>query len=334
MRNCDNPLISVIVPVYNTEQYLPKCIKSILNQTYRNIELILVDDGSTDGSGKICDEYARMNSHVTAIHKENGGQASARNVGLDLAKGSIISFVDSDDFIETDMLECLYSQLQSSNNQISMCGRFNVNEETNSKSEFFTLAHLNSWEKTEAIKRFLLSDKIDGSPCDKLIPKELIGSVRFPVGYICEDIPFIYEVLKKCDCVRHIGLPKYNYVQRNGSTSKPLEISEKERGMILYPEAIRADVITNFPDLKNEADYFYLSRCLIFQEWKRRSLKSDPSQKKNLENLKREYSIIADNPYFSARTKMKALIYKCGFSSLYLAWRMIRDYAKTIIPSS
>ena len=114
-------LISIIVPVYNVEQYLDDCLISIINQTYKNIEIILIDDGSTDKSGKICDEYAKKDSRIIVIHKENGGVSSARNAGLRIAKGAYIGFVDPDDWIAEDMYEVLYSNAKKYDADVSVC---------------------------------------------------------------------------------------------------------------------------------------------------------------------------------------------------------------------
>lgn len=122
--------ISVIVPVYNVEKYLDKCVQSILNQTYENIELVLIDDGSTDGSSKICDKYGKIDSRVKVIHKENGGLSSARNRGIDEAVGKFITFIDSDDYIHHQMLEILYEGIIKNKSDISICEyrRFDENE--------------------------------------------------------------------------------------------------------------------------------------------------------------------------------------------------------------
>ena len=121
-----NNLISIIVPIYNVEKYLKKCIDSIINQTYKNLEIILVDDGSPDNCGKICDEYAKKDNRIKVIHKENGGVSSARNVGVENATGEYIGFVDSDDYIEKDMYEVLINNLKKENADISIISNYEV----------------------------------------------------------------------------------------------------------------------------------------------------------------------------------------------------------------
>ena len=125
-----NELISVIVPVYNVEEYLPKCIESIINQTYKNLEIILVDDGSTDNSGRICDEYAKKDDRIIVFHKENGGLSDARNCGIDAATGDWVQFVDSDDYIHQTMVEKMYSSCKRNQTKLAVCGRVDVNAET------------------------------------------------------------------------------------------------------------------------------------------------------------------------------------------------------------
>ena len=124
----DKPLISVIVPVYNTEKYLYRCVESICNQTYRNLEIILVDDGSTDGSGAICDQLSGEDDRIRVIHKENEGASAARNTGLDLAKGEYIGLVDSDDYISTDMYEKLFELLQGAKAEMAVWHRISMSE--------------------------------------------------------------------------------------------------------------------------------------------------------------------------------------------------------------
>ena len=118
--------ISVIVPVYNVEQYLERCVESIINQTYKNLEIILVDDGSTDNSGKLCDELAKKDNRIKVIHKENGGLSDARNRGIEEAAANIVGFIDSDDYIDKDMYEVLFENLKKTGANLSMCGHYDV----------------------------------------------------------------------------------------------------------------------------------------------------------------------------------------------------------------
>lgn len=247
-------MISVIVPVYNAEKYINKCIESITNQTYRDLEVILVDDGSTDNSAYICDEYAKKDERIRVIHKENEGQAKARNLALGMVRGKYIGFVDSDDWIEPEMYGSLLSAIDG--HDIAMCGRYNVDEDTGERSILFCNDEPFVMSKKEAIRRFLTYDKIDAAGWDKLFRKEILEDLEYPSGYICEDIPFIYNALKRCNSVIHTGKPMYNYLQRSGSTSHS-SFSKKTEGLIRYPLDIKNDICVAIPELKNEAEYYF-----------------------------------------------------------------------------
>lgn len=191
MVNMKN-LVSIIVPVYKVEKYIKECIDSILNQTYKNLEIILVDDGSPDKCPYICDEYARKDSRIKVIHKENGGLSSARNLGIDIAQGDYIQFVDSDDLIDSRMTEILFTNLINTNSDISCCCYYYSEK----KSE-------NINDKPETIKEFTSFEAIRDLYCkklqnviswNKLYRKSLFQEIRFPVGKICEDVFTIYKL--------------------------------------------------------------------------------------------------------------------------------------------
>lgn len=258
-------LVSIIVPVYNTEKYLNKCIDSILNQSFKDFELILVDDGSTDKSGTICDDYAKKDSRILVIHKENGGQATARNAGLDIASGEYVGFVDSDDFIEPEMYEAMLSAIDNTGAEIAMCGKLLVSADYKTKSNRFVLDGQALWEGDDIIKRFLLGDNIGSSPCDKLILKSLFEKpykTRFPHGYICEDLVPIFEVLCKASRLVHVGNAYYNYYQRENSTSRGRQVQEKTYGLIIFSSQIREKVNCEYKELSAEADYYYAVRLM------------------------------------------------------------------------
>jgi glycosyltransferase involved in cell wall biosynthesis len=256
-------VISVIVPVYNAEKYLRQCIDSIVNQTYRNLEIILVDDGSQDNSGKICDAYAETDKRIRVIHKQNGGQATARNEALKTATGEYIGFVDADDWIELDMYESLLSGLRSSNADLISCGRYCVDEKSGEKAKLFCHEEAYTISAEEAIKKFLLWDNLDSASCDKLFKGEIINGLSYPVGYICEDIPFVYSAIKKSKSVYMLGRPLYNYRQTAGSTSRS-PYTERTKGLVLYPAEVRNDVTREYKTLTEEANFYYIKSIYYF----------------------------------------------------------------------
>lgn len=213
-----NTLISVIVPVYNVEQYLDKCVESIVNQTYKNLEIILVDDSSPDNSALICDKWAKRDKRIIVIHKENGGVSSARNAGLDIASGEFIGFVDSDDYIESDMYEKLIEAIEKYDSDVAVCGFISKNN----KVEFQKSCVYSSSEA----KRIMFNNRdfpaFEGYSCNKLYRADLINNndIRFNEKYlICEDTLFNFNVFNYSSKVSVINYCGYNYVYRSDSAS-------------------------------------------------------------------------------------------------------------------
>ena len=211
------PLISVIVPVYKVEPYLRKCVDSILAQTYKNLEIILVDDGSPDNCPAICDEYAEKDPRVTVLHKENGGQASARNRGLDICLGDYIAFVDSDDYIEPDMYSDMLEKLIETGSDMALCGCF----------EFGATVKLpNNTEETVDTSGLIRSlanfRNFPHVMWNKLCTRELwCGEtpLRFPEGMIFEDFYIMLDLVKRCEKAVFIPQAYYHYVYRPESTT-------------------------------------------------------------------------------------------------------------------
>lgn len=209
-------LITIIVPIYKVEGYLQRCINSILKQTYSNLEIILVDDGSPDNCGKICDEYAIQDERIKVIHKENGGLSDARNAGIDIANGDYITFVDSDDWIHTQYIEKLYSLLVKTNSDISICNFTKTNTENvqidNCKEDVLEFTNL------EALEQFY--DKFSVQivvAWGKLYKKCLFKNIRFPIGRIHEDEFTTYKLLYKANKIALTTNPLLYYWQREDS---------------------------------------------------------------------------------------------------------------------
>lgn len=204
--------ISVVVPVYNVEQYLSKCIESILNQTYRNIEIILVDDGSTDQSGKICEEFKEKDERIKVIHKGNGGLSDARNAGIEVAEGQYYSFVDSDDYLECDALESMLEAVATTNSEIAICNIMRFYDD-GTTSEFYN--PVNEKEMWEDNKRF---DSLkQPSVCNKLFESKIFENIRFPYGKFYEDTYVYHELLYRANSVTLTGKTGYWYLARKDS---------------------------------------------------------------------------------------------------------------------
>lgn len=223
----NDSLISVIVPVYNVEAFLRQCVDSILAQTYKNLEIILVDDGSTDQSGAICDEYAQRYPNIVAIHKKNGGLSSARNTGIAAAKGAFLGFVDSDDFVEATMFEKLLTAAAANDASIACCGRYVTDEQGHPLARRFTRKNQKVYTMLQAAQEILSLGDIDVAVWDKLFRAQLFDRIAFPIGEINEDAAIIFKLLVKAEKLVHVGEPLYYYRGRSGSITKSGYASKK-----------------------------------------------------------------------------------------------------------
>lgn len=201
--------ISVIVPIYNVEGYLKECLDSIVNQSYTNLEIILVEDGSPDNCGQICDEYASRDSRIRVIHKNNGGLSDAKNAGLDAATGGLIIFVDGDDFISLGMLKIMITNLLETKSDIVICDYFTVESNQNNPTEH-NLGEKKIFSREEAMA-LVLSDKIISSSWNKLCKSYLYEKVRFPIGVTFEDIHETYKLFVDCKKVSYVEECLYYY---------------------------------------------------------------------------------------------------------------------------
>lgn len=205
-------MLSVIIPIYNVEKYLTKCIESVINQTYKNIEIILVNDGSTDNSKEIIDKYSSIDSRIKVINKKNGGLSDARNVGIELAKGEYITFLDSDDWIELNMYEKLYKYIKQENADIVQCSYQKVYDEEVNNQKNKEEVNIMSGEKS----LYNLGEKTV-VVWNKIYKRELFNDIRFPKGKYHEDEFTIYKVLYKANKIVDLNLPLVYYRQREDS---------------------------------------------------------------------------------------------------------------------
>lgn len=249
-------MISVIIPVYNIQsKYLKRCIDSVLAQTYKDMEIILVDDGSSDGSGETCDEYASAYPNVKVFHKENGGSSSARNLGISKASGDYIGFVDSDDYVEPDMYEVLYEAIVRNNAKCAQVGRNEIDEEGNVLPDICIPPEAEEIIEARDFFKELLMHRGDCSFCTKLIAREVFEGADefFPLGVLNEDFHILIKKLPEVG--RIVSLPGYKYhvFYRIGSNSR--KQSKEDFSRVFLDSVNNADmaeeiVLKDYPEDK------------------------------------------------------------------------------------
>ncbi len=296
------PLISVIVPIYKVEKYLRKCVDSICNQTYENLEIILVDDGSPDTSGKIADELSEKDSRIKVIHKQNGGLSSARNAGLDVATGEYVAFVDSDDCIKPEMYEILYGRAISEDADISAGGMASVKDGVMQTAFNPVFDEKMTFTSEEAERELIRNIRITNSMCDKLFKKEIFSDLRMREGIIYEDMQLQPFCVAKANRITYTSEPFYCYnvtegsILRSGYSIRHYQVIENSRERLDF-------LRKNYPSVYPEALAMHMAYCIeaIFRsrgesEWdeKRRELiryVKNPDDKSGLGLLSRNVRI-------------------------------------------
>ncbi len=291
-------LISIIIPVYNVEKYLAKCLDSVLNQTYKNLEIILVDDGSKDNSGAICDEYAKRDNRIIVVHQKNSGVSKARNLGMSMATGDYIGFIDSDDTIEANMYEVLLKNAIESGAEISYCGLKQIQLDGKIDYSNNTLEK-RVVKKEEAIKGYFFDDKIKPfmySPWNKIFSKKILEKVRYREDIaIGEDILFVFECIKQSNYLFMEDVCLYNYVRRENSAMTS-SFSDKRMHYIIAAEEIEKMCKDEFPYAVKEVSlWVYIHKLNICRQlicnpsYKQKYQEEFLEYKAYLKNTKKEY---------------------------------------------
>ncbi len=304
----EKPLISIIVPVYNILEYLPRCVKSLRAQTYQNIEILLVDDGSTDGTGRLCEELAKEDERIKVFHKENGGSSSARNLGISRAKGAYLGFVDSDDYVEPDMYQRLYEGIVKYEVPIAQIGRNEMDEKGNVLPDICIPPKSAVCIPGKEFLRELLMHRGDCSFCTKLFQRDLLEDMKFPEGVLNEDFYLLIHLLPKIE--RLLSLPEYAYhvFYRIGSNSRK---TDKEDFSRVFADSVNnADVVMQiveayYPDLQKVVQRFgifqrleYLLHIPISQ------MKKDNVQYRDIVlYLRKNWRKSMGNPYLTLKNK-------------------------------
>lgn len=263
-----NSLISVIIPVYNVEEYLSKCVESVINQTYKDIEILLVDDGSTDNSGELCNAFANSDNRIHVIHKSNGGLSDARNAALDIMTGDYVTFIDSDDYVTSDYIEYLYTLLIKYNADVSMCNLKRIYSEKDKLSlekEKITLM-----DGLSAMENYLYQGCVTPTAWCKLYKRRIFDGLRYPFGYY-EDMATICSVLERTSTIVVSNLQKYFYIQRKDSIMGEVFNSKKMHKLdIAY--TIHDYISSNYPQMNRAAETrCFMTALQLYREvpWKR-----------------------------------------------------------------
>lgn len=268
-----NEKISIIVPVYNVEQYLDKCVENLINQTYKNLEIILVDDGSKDKSGHICDLWKEKDNRIKVIHKKNGGLSDARNAGMHIAQGEYIAFVDSDDWVHERIYEILMDNMSKYNADISVCSIKKVYEKDILDEVEILNNNIFVFTAEEALKNLIDEGELKQTVWNKLYKKEVIDNIYFEFGKIHEDEFWTYQVFGRSSKIVYTNEKLYYYLQRSGSImDKPFSIQRLDSLEARYN---RLNYIKeNYPNLELDAKKSLFFSCLYQYQCMLRSSKT------------------------------------------------------------
>lgn len=257
-------LVSVIIPIYNIENALSRCLESVLNQTYKELEIILIDDGSTDGSGKICDFYAEKDKRIVVIHKKNEGVSVARNKGLEIASGDYIGFIDGDDVVEVDMYEVLVRNANKFKTDISMCQMDTIN--VNGVKDTIYTHEVGIIDTRYVIENFFFDNFVKSimySQCNKIFRRDKIKNLRYKRYKYGEDILFVFESLLKAEIIHYDDYVGYHYIHRNESAM----ISNFSINRLDYLKAGN-DIVhlceDYYPEVTDKAQAWLYQHILIF----------------------------------------------------------------------
>lgn len=276
-------VISVIVPVYNVEKYLGECIESIIKQTYKNLEIILIDDESPDSCGSICDRYAEIDDRIIVLHQKNGGAAAARNAGLRIATGEYITFVDSDDYLEPDAYEKMLSVLKENDADI-VHGNFK-NIYVNKNIIHDVSCDICHFSTTEYLIRFL-SDWTCGLSVIKLFKNNVLSNVFYEEGHLIDDEFFTYQGVMNAKKIVCIPTVVYNYRQRASSVMKNISTTERKNfDKLDFQKKRRENVAARFPELKTQYEIHYVDYLLWLAGSEQATKNLNKEIKKNLIDL-------------------------------------------------
>lgn len=322
----EKPLISVIVPIYKVEKYLDRCIQSIINQTYKNLEIILVDDGSPDNCPKMCDEWAKKDKRIKVIHKENGGLSDARNNGIETSNGEYLTFIDSDDYVDQEYVLSMVKRILNDNSDMVISSHkviFDngniIDKATNER------CCLNS---ETILERMLYDNGIDVSAWAKLYKKSLFDDIKFPIKRLYEDSATTYKLIDKSSKISINYISNYNYIIRNNSISQ-CDFNLKKMDLILSTEEMCSFISSKYPKLEKACNrrlmYAYLS---TLSQLALSNTRFKNVEKKLMNYIKTNRKIVLKDKKIPKRDRLGLISTMFGFKFYKFIWRSYKKIFK------
>ncbi|MBQ3409980.1 glycosyltransferase [Candidatus Saccharibacteria bacterium] len=316
------PLISVIIPVYNTKQYLKNCLDSVLRQTYTNLEIIIIDDGSNDGSAKICDAYAKKDQRIQLIHQKNAGLSAARNAGLKIAKGEYLTFIDGDDSVTVDYVERLLKLVKKYQTNLSICSFAEIYpKRTFNFGQNYAEKCFNT---TECLRYMLNEQGFTTTAWGKLYARTLWENLKFPEGKLHEDIGVVYQTIIKCDKIAYTPEPNYYYYQRKSSITNQKFTADKF-AIIELTDKMCDELDRKFPELKNVTNCRRMHARFSILRQMPSGHKLSPAlktaQKQIIKYLRQHKDYILKNPESTPRDHIAMRMLLIGSRAFKGAWK-------------
>lgn len=317
------PLISVIVPVYRVEKYLHKCIDSILKQSYTNIEVILIDDGSPDKCGIICDKYSEQDSRIKVIHKVNGGLSDARNAGLDIMSGELVTCIDSDDFVSEYYIENLFKAMSVGKTDIAASWFTEYHEgDAIQEAGVVNSNHIEVLTQKKYYERMLYQERAEVSAWGKLYKRALFDGIRYPKGKVYEDMAIIYKLIDQVQAVAVIPTVDYYYLQRETSIAQET-FSLRKMDAVKHAQDLMFYIDKSFPELHKAAECRYFNvLCNIVLMMEVGMYKKE--QDYVWQEIKNHRKSVMLNPAARMKSRCAALLSYGGFTTLKLIYQLFK----------
>lgn len=316
-------IISIIIPVYNVEQYFETCMNSILKQTYRDIEVILVDDGATDSSGKMCDYYTTVDTRVKVIHKENGGLSDARNKGISQASGEYIMFVDSDDIVSPDLVEYLLNLLEDNSADIAICDPVHCYPGRKCDFELETMRKV--FEPEEAIVEMLYQSSFLVAAWGKLYKKECFDNILFPYGMVFEDSAIMYKIFDKTQRIVYGNAKLYGYMHRDESITTQ-KFSKKNCDILIICDQLTEYMSNRSEKLKNAARSYQTAAAFRIYMNAPRNGMFNVEIKKSQELLNANRKLLMQDSHIRKKMKIALLLYTFARPMMPIVYKKINRW--------